>query len=278
MAASLTDWIGREETAEDSIDPARAQAMQALLDRDEGLAAGDPLPPLWHWLYFWETAPTGGLAEDGHAARGGFLPPVALPRRMWAGSRIAFPGGLTIGGPAKRRSRIEKIEEKQGRSGKLAFVTVSHRVEGERGPAIEEEHDIVYREAPRPDAPPPPAEAAPSEADWRREIAPGPALLFRYSALTFNGHRIHYDRDFCRDAEGYPGLVVHGPLMATLMVDLLRRALPDARIASFGFRAKRPVFDTGSFAVAGRRDETGAALWVADAEGLLCMDGRVALY
>ena len=272
---AITDWIGREERAQDIIDPLRAGAMQALLDRDEGLAAGDPLPPLWHWLYFWETAPTERLAHDGHAARGGFLPPIQLPRRMWAGSRISFPGALPIGAAAERVSRIERIEDKRGRSGQLAFVTVSHRLASDAGIAIEEEHDIVYRDAPAADAPAPPTEQAPSDAQWQREIVPEVALLFRYSALTFNGHRIHYDRIYCREEEGYPGLVVHGPLMATLMVDLLRREEPSARITSFTFRAKRPVFDTAPFTVAGRRDETGAALWVADAEGALCMDGRV---
>ena len=270
---NVTDWLGREESARDLIDLTRVGAMQALLDHDEALKVGDPLPPLWHWLYFWETAPTERLAHDGHAARGDFLPPIDLPRRMWAGSRIAFPGDLPIGATATRQSRIERIEEKQGRSGKLAFITVSHRIECDAGIAIEEEHDIVYRAAPLPDAPPP-AEPAPSNADWHREMAAETALLFRYSALTFNGHRIHYDRVYCRDEEGYPGLVVHGPLLATLMVDLVRREQPGTRIAAFSFRAKRPVFDTAPFTVAGCKEGSGAALWVADAEGALCMDGR----
>ena len=274
---ALADWLGREESATDSIDLLRVEAMQAMLDRNEGLGPGDPLPPLWHWLYFWETAPASGLGVEGHAALGDFLPPVTLPRRMWAGSRIRFPGPLPIGATARRDSRILKVEEKTGRSGQLVFVTVGHRIASDAGLAIEEEHDIVYREAPKPDDPAPAIQPAPSEADWQRVIEPGPVLLFRYSALTFNAHRIHFDRDYCREEEGYPGLVVHGPLMATLMVDLVRRQTPDAGIAAFTFRAKRPVFDTAPFTVAGRAEDGGAALWVADAEGALCMDGRVEL-
>ena len=274
---ALADWLGREESATDSIDLLRVEAMQAMLDRAEGLGPGDPLPPLWHWLYFWETAPASGLGAEGHAALGDFLPPVTLPRRMWAGSRIRFPGPLPIGATARRESRILKVEEKTGRSGQLVFVTVGHRIASDSGLAIEEEHDIVYREAPKPDDPLPAIQSAPSEATWQRAIEPGPVLLFRYSALTFNAHRIHFDRDYCREEEGYPGLVVHGPLMATLMVDLVRRERPDAGIASFAFRAKRPVFDTAPFTVAGRAEDGGAALWVADAEGALCMNGRVEL-
>ena len=281
----LNDWIGRSREAEDRIDPVRVWAMQALLDRaplpgEGGLAEGDPLPPLWHWLAFWDIAPQAGLGPDGHAARGEFLPPVALPRRMWAGSRLRFLRPLPIGASVRRRSTIESIEEKQGRSGALVFVTVGHCLEIDRGLAVEEQHDIVYRAAPSAEsaaaaAPAAPAALAPGDADWSRTIEPDPVLLFRYSALTFNGHRIHYDRDYCRAVEGYPGLVVHGPLMATLMVDLARRERPDAGIAAFAFRAKRPIFDTAPFTVAGRAGGDGAAVWVADPQGALAMDGRV---
>ena len=274
----LADWIGRSREAEARIDPERVRAMQALLDRDEGLAEGDPLPPLWHWLAFWDATAQSGLGPDGHAARGGFLPPVALPRRMWAGSRLRFPATLPIGAQARRRSTIESVENKRGRSGDLVFVAVGHRLESGGEVAIEEQHDIVYREAPKAPkagAAERPPEPAPTAADWSREIRPDPVLLFRYSALTFNGHRIHYDRDYCREVEGYPGLVVHGPLLATLMVDLVRRARPEAAITDFQFRAKRPVFDTAAFTVAGKAQDDGAAVWVADAEGALAMDGRV---
>jgi 3-methylfumaryl-CoA hydratase len=280
-------WVGREETAEDVIGLDRVAAMQALLDRDEGLKSGDPLPPLWHWLYFWQAAAQSALGPDGHAARGEFLPPIALPRRMWAGSRLSFPRPLPIGAAVTRRSTIASVEVKQGRSGRLAFVTVRHAIadQGSGGGAIciEEEHDIVYREAPRGDRPPPEDEPAPqlapAAAAWRREIRPDPVLLFRYSALTFNGHRIHYDRPYVTGVEGYPGLVVHGPLLATLMVDLVRRERPRERIAAFQFRARAPIFDSAPFTVAGApsRDGESAALWVAGPKGELAMQGSVEL-
>ena len=279
--SGLRDWIGRRREASDRVDPERVRAMQALLDRDEALAAGDPLPPLWHWVSFWETAPQSGLGRDGHAARGEFLPPVALPRRMWAGSRLRFLRPLPIGATIRRISTIEAVEEKQGRSGPLVFVTVGHRLEHEGETAVEEQHDIVYREAPSEPASldaaakTSAAEPAPGVCDWAREIRPDPVLLFRYSALTFNGHRIHYDRDYCREVEGYPGLIVHGPLLATLMVDLVRRERPDREIGSFSFRAKRPVFDTAPFTVAGQAGPNGAAVWIAGPDGELAMDGRV---
>ncbi|MGF1611831.1 MAG: MaoC family dehydratase N-terminal domain-containing protein [Kiloniellales bacterium] len=272
-------WVGREATADDVIDLQRVAAMQALLDRDEGLKAGDPLPPLWHWLYFWQTAAQSALGSDGHAARGEFLPPIELPRRMWAGSRLRFPRPLPIGAAATRRSTIASVEEKRGRSGRLAFVTVRHEVAVAGVTCIEEEHDIVYREAPRGDAPPPESEPAPASAAWRRKIRPDPVLLFRYSALTFNGHRIHYDRTYATEVEGYPGLVVHGPLLATLMVDLARRERPQARIAAFQFRARAPLLDGAPFTLAGAPapDGKSAALWVAGPQGELAMQGSVEL-
>ena len=270
-------WIGRSITTDDVIDLTRVRAMQALLDRDEGLAAGDGLPPLWHWLYFWNVAPQGGLGPDGHGRLGGFLPPIDLPRRMWAGSRVRFAQPLPIGAPASRRSTVTAVSEKPGTSGRLAFVTVRHEISAGEGTCIDEEHDIVYREAAKPGAVAKPGRAAPAEAPWRREIVPDPVLLFRYSALTFNGHRIHYDRTYVTGVEGYPGLIVHGPLLATLMVDLARRRRPDARVAGFRFRALSPIFDTAPFTLAGRPAADGAALWVADADSKLAMDGEVEL-
>ena len=272
------DWVGRSETLTDSIDTGRAQAMQATLDDAQApLHPGDALPPLWHWAYFWSLAPTAGLGRDGHAARGGFLPPIELPRRMWAGSRVEFPRRLDIGSAVTRKSTIKSVTEKSGRSGRLAFVTVEHVVSDDKGPAIVEEHDIVYREAGEKGAPLPAGEAPPQGGVWRQQVVPSPVLLFRYSALTFNGHRIHYDQPYTTKEEGYPGLIVHGPLLATMMIGQLRRHLPQARATRFAFRAKRPVFDTRPFTVCGAPDEGAqhADLWVEDPDGTLAMQGEV---
>ncbi len=274
------DWIGRAEEVSDTIEPARARAMQAALD-DPGapLGPGDALPPLWHWLYFWDVMPASALGAEGHPARGGFLPPIDLPRRMWAGSRVSFPRPLPVGAAATRRSEIAEVTLKEGRSGPLVFVTIHHRVATSEGVCIEEAQDLVFRGAPDPGARPRPGEPAPGAAAWRREMAPDPVLLFRYSALTFNGHRIHYDRKFTTEVEGYPGLVVHGPLLATLMVDLARRERPKARVAHFEFRAERPIFDTAPYMVGGApaADGASAEVWVADPGGRYASRGRIEL-
>jgi len=269
-------WLGHREATADTLDLNRARALQATLDSgDPPLQAGDPLPPLWHWLYFWTVAPASAIGPDGHAERGGFLPPIELPRRMWAGSRLSFPAPLPLGAEVRRESEITAVDFKEGRSGPLAFVTVRHRVSAADTLAIEEEHDIAYRAAARPGEAPRPGSPAPADPPWRREIRPDPVLLFRYSALTFNGHRIHYDQPYVTGVEGYPGLIVHGPLLATLMVELARRAA-GRPVASFRFRALRPIFDTASFTVAGVPEgEADAKVWVADPEGLLAMDGQV---
>lgn len=285
MAADLQAWVGRSETRTDTIGVERCVAMQAALDSPvfggaAPLAAGDPLPPLWHWLYFWDIAPRSGLGRDGHPRLGGFLPPVGPARRMWAGSRVSFPGELKLGEPATRVSTIENIAEKEGRTGRLVFVTVRHELSGPGGPAIVDEHDIVYREdTGEPGATARPGEPAPDGADWRETVDPDPTLLFRYSGITFNGHRIHYDRDYATGVEGYGGLVVHGPLLATYMCGLAGHAWSKRRVAGFEFRGMRPVFDIETFDVCGKaaRDQgNGDAIdvWVANGEGLLAMKGR----
>ncbi|MEX2629792.1 MAG: MaoC family dehydratase N-terminal domain-containing protein [Tistlia sp.] len=276
MGGDFTGWIGRERSLADRIDANRAEALRVTLESaDPAMAEGRPLPELWHWAYFWELPPLSGVGPDGHAARGEFLPPIPLPRRMWAGSRLTWHAPLPVGALAERRSTILKVEEKSGRSGRLAFVTVGHSITGPGGLAIEEEHDIVYREAPAAGAPPPRLEPAPVTAAWRRELAPSPVLLFRYSALTFNGHRIHYDQPYATGVEGYPGLIVHGPLLATLMVDLARREAAGRRLARFAFRARSPIFDTAPFAVCGEPGAEGATLWIAGPDGALAMQGEV---
>lgn len=276
----LRDWIGREERLDDVVTAARASALAATLDRDDPWpAAGDPLPPLWHWTLCVAAARQSALGPDGHAARGGFLPPVPLPRRMWAGGHLGFPGELRVGDAVQRRSRVVSVDHKRGRTGALVFVVVRHEYHGPRGLAITEDHDIVYRELPGPGMPAPEPVAAPSGEAWRRTVVPDEVLLFRYSALTFNGHRIHYDRRHATTAEGYAGLIVHGPLVATLLLDLLRRNLPKARISAFDFRAVRPLFDVDPFALCGRPadDEGIVRLWACDAEGRLAMEATATL-
>jgi 3-methylfumaryl-CoA hydratase len=199
---------------------------------------------------------------------------------MWAGSRVSFPGHLALGSRVRRRSTIERIAAKSGRSGRLVFVGLRHELIGEGGVAIVDEQDLVYREgvggSPAPSAGgQPPGEAAPPTALFRTLVAPNSALLFRYSALTFNAHRIHYDRPYATEVEGYPGLVVQGPLLATLMVDLAGRAWPERRLASFSFRGRRPIIEGRPFAVCADPESADRLrLWIADADGCLAMDGQ----
>lgn len=277
MSQDLTDWTGRSATATDLLRPFPADALAATLDRDETYPEGVALPDLWHWLYFLPLHRLSESGRDGHAAKGGFLPPVPLPRRMWAGSRFRFLRPLTIGAEATKTSTIARVEPKQGRSGPLCFVTVSHDFRQDGQHCIAEEHDIVYREDPAPGAPAPVAQPAPEGSDFSRSIHPDPVLLFRYSALTFNGHRIHYDQPYATGVEGYPGLVVHGPLLATLLMDLLRRQT-DAPVAEFAFRALATITDTDDFSVHGaRRDDGSIRLWARRADGALAMDATATL-
>lgn len=280
MTARWQDWIGRTETVDDVIDPGRAQALHATLDLPGAPPGpGDPLPPLWHWLYFWSTHPASILGPDGHPERGGFLPPIEFPRRMWAGSRITFPQPLPVGSTVRKQSVIADVRMRQGRSGPLAFVTVRNEISAVGKVCIVDEHEIVYRAPPAPGAAAQPGQPAPRQGVWQRRRRADPVLLFRYSALTFNGHRIHYDRPYATEVEGYPGLVVHGPLLATLMVELAREHNARADITAFEFRAHRPIFDGAPFTVCGAPsgDGSSAELWVADAAGAVAAKGRVAL-
>jgi 3-methylfumaryl-CoA hydratase len=269
----LRSSIGKQETLHDRVTRFPVVALSATLDRDDPPPrAGDPLPPLWHWLYFLPIARQSMLGPDGHPARGGFLPPVPLPRRMWAGGRFTFHQSLRLDEAVTRVSTIQDVTVKHGRSGALCFVLVRHEVFGERGRALVEEQDIVYRDAAQPGEAPAAPRAVRTDDTWRREVVPGEPLLFRYSALTFNSHRIHYDRRYVTEVEGYPGLVVHGPLIATLLTDLLRRNTTRV-LASFRFRAVSPLFDTAAFSVHGAENEAGGvALWARNASGHLAME------
>jgi 3-methylfumaryl-CoA hydratase len=267
------------QTVADFISPAPAAALSATLDCRVAPLSGDPLPPIWHWLYFWTAAPQAELGSDGHPQKGGFLPDLGLPRRMAAGGRITFNAALPIGSRAERVSRVISIEHKEGRSGRLAFVTVEHEIKTGGVTVIREEQDIVYREPAQPGQAQPKSTPAPSGAEWERIIAPTEVLLFRYSALTFNGHRIHYDRDYAREVEGYPDLVVHGPLIATLLLDTVGRFAPEAVVREYAFKAVRPTFLGNPFAVCGRRAADGQSidLWAKDHEGYLTMSARAVL-
>jgi 3-methylfumaryl-CoA hydratase len=276
----LREWQGRTESRTDVMTLAPVAALAATLDRDDpSPQAGDVLPPLWHWLYFLPIYRQSEVGDDGHQRRGDFLPPVPLPRRMWAGGRLQFHHPLRVGDAVSRVSKIVDVSHKEGRSGALVFVLVRHEISNAGGVALTEEHDIVYRDNPEPGKPLSKPLAAPGDHAWAREIHPDAVLLFRFSALTFNGHRIHYDRSYVTAVEGYPGLVVHGPLIAMLLMDLLRRNLQDARVARFAFRAVRPLFDIAPFSVCGKVEADGKTvkLWAKDAEGCLTMDATAVL-
>ena len=267
-------WVGRSETREDVATAAPLAGLAALLDHDVSPWTAGTVPPLGHWLYFLPAARQSVIGEDGHPRRDsqGLLPPVPLPRRMWAGSRLDFLTPIAVGAALTRVTTIEAIKPKRGASGDLLFVTLRHDIAADGVPAIREEQDIVFREpapaSPAPQAPTALKPAAHAEpADAVRSVSPDPVLLFRYSALTFNAHRIHYDRDYAQRVEGYAGLVVHGPLIATLLMDHAQRAAPDILPRHFAFRAEAPLIDGAPFDLCLAREGDGAKLWARDAAG-----------
>ena len=266
-------WIGHSETAHDWITEGRVAKLAATF----GKPAPEVLPPGWHWILFAEAVPPQGLGEDGHPRRGGFLPPIALPRRMWAGGRITWHGELATGHAVTRTSTIRAVAAKAGASGPLAFVTVAHAIADEHKLLLEEEHDIVYRDAGKPGGAAAAGGTLPPEGSWCRRVVADSVLLFRYSALTFNGHRIHYDHPYATEVEGYPGLVVHGPLIATLLLDLVGEALPQRRIRRFAYRAHAPLFAERPFFLTGQPQSEAVELKALDAEGRLAMSGRAEL-
>ena len=253
------------------IAPEKVDALAATLDLDPVTASGVTLPAGWHWMFFNPFVRRSELGTDGHPKRGGFLPDVALPRRMWAGGRLTYRHPLPIGVVATRESTILDVTSKDGRSGRLVFVTVGHRIMHDGTVCIEEQQDIVYRDAAAPGAPAPTPKPAPDDAAWSRTMEPDPVLLFRYSALTSNGHRIHYDRPYATGEEGYPELVVHGPLIATLLQGLAAQAYPDRTMATFAFRGMSPLFCGAPFAVEARAEGDGLALWAKGPGGGLAM-------
>jgi 3-methylfumaryl-CoA hydratase len=270
--AALRGWIGRTETSADMLTPRLLRAYAAMLDR---APEEDVAPLAVHWCLAPPTAQAAALGPDGHPARGSFLPQVALPRRMWAGGELRFHDRLRAGDHVARTSRIADVTVKEGKTGSLCFVTVEHETASARGLAIRERQDLVYRDR---DAKPALAGVAPARrrvarpARWRREMRVDPVLLFRYSALTFNGHRIHYDRDYAVREESYPGLVVHGPLQATWLLEYAAEILGRPP-AIFSFRGVSPLFDFEHFALCARQVETELELWT-DVDGAPAMEAR----
>jgi 3-methylfumaryl-CoA hydratase len=247
----LQAWVGRERFEDDVLTLFPARGMTALLDRDPGTVKhGSPLPLGWHWLYFKPLTRQSDLGDDGHERRGAFLPPVPLPRRMWAGGRMRFHAPLTLDEPVERISTIDRIEEKRGRSGALVFVDVRHRVSGSNGVAVDEVQTLVYREPAARDAHAPesrPAAGARSTIDapaplWSDRFEATEAALFRFSALTFNGHRIHYDNPYAIGVEGHAGIVVHAPLLALLLLDAATRNEPGRTPTLFDYRATQALY------------------------------------
>jgi 3-methylfumaryl-CoA hydratase len=278
MISAYEAWIGREDERSERILATAVNAMAATLDLERAPQAGAPLPPGWQWLFFNPVERRSGLGVDGHPRVGGFLPPSELPRRMWAGSRIHYLADVPVEAQATRRSRILKIENKMGKRGSLLFVTVQHTISCEGTPRISEEQDLVYRESGSPSSGAPPTPPRYDEApQWSHTVEPDTTLLFRYSALTFNGHRIHYDQAYAREQEGYPDLVVHGPLTATLLQQFALMHGGGRALARFDFRGVTPLFVRRAFQLEGRQLEDGTlALWARGPEGELAMSATAA--
>jgi len=278
MTSTYDAWIGREQESSELISASVACAMAATLDLERAPRAGEALPPGWQWLYFNPHVRRSELGTDGHARLGGFLPPIELPRRMWAGSRIRYLADVPIERRATRRSRIVKVENKVGKGGSLSFVTLEHSISCDGALCISEEQDIVYRERPSQHGA---AQSAPQRhegtAQWSRRFQPDTMLLFRYSALTFNAHRIHYDQGFVREVEGYPDLLVHGPLTATLLQQFAVEHGAGRQLARFDFRGVIPLFVGRAFELEGREAPDGTlTLWARGPDGELAMSASAA--
>ncbi len=269
-------WIGSRESAEDSMDPYQARAAAAMFDQAADYCAGAPLPPLWHWFYFRSCTPQQALAADGHPTRGDFLPPVPHPRRMIAGGSLTVHRPLILGVPAERLREVRDITSKVGRSGSLVFVRVGSRISQGGTLCVEEEQEIVYRDRTAPVAPPQPVAAAPAPSGTRvREVHPDSRLLFRFSALTFNAHRIHYDREYTREQEGYPGLIVHGPLIAMWLAAL---ATDDGQsLRDFTYRSERPAFDGAMLRLLAHTSGPNRRLEALRADGLVAQSASATL-
>ena len=278
MSGSFDAWIGRSEEATDTISPRQARQMAATLGdgwAECTLQSGDVLPHLWHWMGWAPDTPMAGLGPDGHPAKGGFLPPVALERRMWAGGRLQFHTPLRIGQPMRRRSEILKVSQKTGNAGEMVFVTLGHQTFGLDGLAVTEEQDIVYVAMPTAFVPPPPV-PAPQNVTWVESHPMDSIRLFRFSALTFNAHRIHFDLPYAMEVEKYPGLIVHGPLQALLLMEGAQRHNPGAAPAGFRFRGVRPLFHFNSLRLMAQApSKDSQVLCTATEDDLVCMQAEI---
>jgi 3-methylfumaryl-CoA hydratase len=269
----LRQWIGRTTEASDIVTAQLARGLRATLFLEIGAPKpGDAAPFTVHWCLAQPVFPMSELGPDGHPTRGGFLPPVPLPRRMWAGGELEFLDTLRVGDEVTRKSEIAGVTMKAGSTGALCFVTVAHVVSTGRGIAIRERQDIVYRDSPSAPQPAPAKPMPPPPAAQHREshIA-DPVLLFRYSALTFNGHRIHYDRDYVTKVEGYPGLVFHGPMQAALLVEYAARLHGGTAPKKFSYRGVQPLFDGSEFSVNANAAAAGMELWTANSADMPTM-------
>jgi 3-methylfumaryl-CoA hydratase len=272
----LRQWIGRTEEASDIVTAQLVKGLRATLFLDIGEPkTGDAAPFTVHWCLAQPVYPASMLGPDGHPTRGGFLPPVPLPRRMWAGGEIEFIEPLRVGDDAKRSSRIADVTVKTGSTGTLCFVSVNHEISTAHGVAIRERQDIVYREMPTggQNAAPAKAAAPPPPGKHRESHVSDPVLLFRYSALTFNGHRIHYDRDYVTKVEGYPGLVFHGPMQAALLVEFAAKLHGGTAPKKFSYRGVQPLFEGTEFSVNANETANGLEMWMANADGTPTMKG-----
>jgi 3-methylfumaryl-CoA hydratase len=277
----LQQWTGKEAFAEDFVAPRQAQLLAATLGwRNSALREGASLPPLWHWIYFLEGLPPAELGRDGHPARGSFLPPVPLENRMWAGGDVQFHRPLVLGRPAAKRSRIQSVVHKRGRSGDLVFVSVLHEISQEGVVAVSEVHDIVYKDRAPNDAKSEAKREGGSvpAAQHTRAFKPDSTMLFRYSALTFNGHRIHYDKDYCREVEGYADLVIHGPLNATVLAMFAEEAA-GKRLRRFRYRGLQPsLLGSQLTAHAAQSQADEMLVWMGLADGAISMRAEASFH
>ncbi len=272
MTEKYAEWINRDVGATETFDRERHVRFDATFDRAHDPASRH-IAPMSHLIHFQSDVPLTKLGPDGHAEHGGFLPPIPLPRRMWAGSRVDFIQPIEFGAEVTRRSRITSIKEKTGKSGLLVFVTTEHEFLVDGAPHLRDEQSLVFREEATGSAAPPPGETR--TAAHSKPITPTPVLLFRYSAITFNSHRIHYDHPYTTQVEGYPGLIVHGPLQATFLAEYAQERSPGRSLKSLTFRAQRPVFDLAPFTVnAAEAQADTLDVWTADADGFVAMSAK----
>tara|TARA_Y100001934_G_scaffold117440_1_gene143801 strand:+ start:28781 stop:29620 length:840 start_codon:yes stop_codon:yes gene_type:complete len=276
MTRQYDAWIGKKTTTTALVTAYQADSLMATLDRDHvPFKDGDEIPPGWHLFYIREVVKLSDTAEDGHPKRGSFLPLIDLPRRMWAGTAATYHRPIHVGEIIKNVTTIESVTSKTGKTGNLVFLKLKHEISGENGIATKEIQDVVYRENAKKGVKSPEPPLPPYEATWKRTIIPSPVLLFRFSALTMNSHRIHYDRKYVTEIENYPGLLVHGPLTFTLLLDLFRCEMPGKSLKSCSVRAVSPIYDTHNFTIEGvLRGNNEAALWALNHNGRLAMSAQ----